>query len=157
MPNDLPALEQIPLGEYAFPGPLRDALVSAILDGSKTTTSSLFVEYGFDESAVNAVGSREAVVDSHGSIVCVTRIVNVEIMRLGDVPLAHAIAEGEGFTSVAEWREAHEAFWRSQEFLEYYGHIDLNEDTPIVCLTFAIDPAYPTQPLTPWDVPTSLA
>ena len=36
-------------------------------------------------------------------------------MRLADVDLDHALAEGEGFTSVAEWRAAHEQFWHSAE------------------------------------------
>lgn len=151
MPHDLPILHEIPLGEYAFPGPLRDALVSAILDGSKTTTSSLFVEYGFDERSVAAVGSREAVVDSHGNIVCVTVIVNAQIVRLGDVTLAHAIAEGEGFTSVAEWREAHEDFWRSPEFVEHMGRVDLSDDALVVCETFTVDHHYPVNAPIPWD------
>ena len=32
-------------------------------------------------------------------------------MRLGDVDIALAHDEGEGFESVAAWREAHERFW----------------------------------------------
>lgn len=35
----------LPRAEFAFPGPLRDRLVAAILDGSKTATSSLAEEY----------------------------------------------------------------------------------------------------------------
>ena len=34
----------LPLAEFAFPGPLRDALVAAILDGTKTSTTSLAVD-----------------------------------------------------------------------------------------------------------------
>lgn len=33
----------LPVEEYGFPGPLRDALVDAILDGRKTSTTSLVV------------------------------------------------------------------------------------------------------------------
>ncbi len=33
------------LGEDAFPGPLRDQLVAAIIGGSKTSTSSLVQDY----------------------------------------------------------------------------------------------------------------
>ena len=33
------------VAELAFPGPLRDALVAAILRGDKTSTSALAVQY----------------------------------------------------------------------------------------------------------------
>jgi hypothetical protein len=32
---------RLSVGEFAFPGPLRDQLVAAILDGTKTTTTGL--------------------------------------------------------------------------------------------------------------------
>ncbi len=151
MADHLPKLEDIPIGEYAFPGELRDALVGAILDGRKTSTTSLFVEYDFDESQVDVVGVREAVVDSHGNIVCVTVKRKVEIIPLKDVTLEHAISEGEGFTTLEEWRDAHNDFWRSQEFVDYMGEVDLSDDALVVCETFEIDLNYPVKPLTPWE------
>lgn len=39
----------MPVAEFAFPGPLRDQLVAAILSGTKTTTSALLAGYGPDE------------------------------------------------------------------------------------------------------------
>jgi hypothetical protein len=33
--------DDLPVAEFAFPGPLRDQLVAAILAGEKTTTSGL--------------------------------------------------------------------------------------------------------------------
>lgn len=38
----------LPKAEFAFPGPLRDRLVAAILDGSKTATTGLLTEYEHD-------------------------------------------------------------------------------------------------------------
>ena len=35
----------LPRNEFAFPGPLRDKLVAAILDGSKTATTGLLIDY----------------------------------------------------------------------------------------------------------------
>jgi len=35
----------LPIVEFAFPGPLRDQLVAAILAGEKTTTTSLVADY----------------------------------------------------------------------------------------------------------------
>ncbi|RRD36685.1 ASCH domain-containing protein [Leucobacter sp. OH2974_COT-288] len=110
MKRQLPALAEIPIGEYAFPGALRDALVGAILDGRKTATTSLFAEYNFDESKISKVGTREAIIDSHGNIVCVTVNLKTEIIPLKNVTLEHAINEGEGFTSIKEWREAQTVF-----------------------------------------------
>ena len=53
--------------------------------------------------------------DSHNLAVAVIQTVTVEIIRLADVSIAHARAEGEGFISVAAWRTGHEAFWHSTE------------------------------------------
>ncbi len=146
-----PLLTEIPRGEFAYPGPLRDALVSAILAGEKTATTSLLAEYAVDEDPRDGVGALEAVIDSFGTIVCVTRCTDVRIMRLADVTQAHALAEGEGFTSVTQWRAAHEAFWRSPDHVAEYGEIDLTDETMVVCSTFVIDDAYPITSLRPWD------
>lgn len=35
----------LPKAEFAFPGPLRDQLVAAILSGEKTSTTGLMAEY----------------------------------------------------------------------------------------------------------------
>ena len=45
-------------------------------------------------------------------------ITAVRVVRLGDVDLAHAVGEGEGYGSVAEWRAGHERFWNSAEMRE---------------------------------------
>lgn len=142
-PMTTPDIADIPRGEYAYPGPLRDQLVAAILDGSKTTTTCLLAEYGPDEDPLDELGALEAVIDSSGEVVCVTRCTAVEIRRLGDVTLAHAIGEGEGYTSVAAWRAGHEEFWHSTEYVEDMGWIELDNDTPVVCFTSQIDARYP--------------
>ena len=41
---------------------LRDRLVAAIIDGSKTATSSTFVEYSVEDEALPVVGTRQSVV-----------------------------------------------------------------------------------------------
>ncbi len=97
--------------EFAFPGPLRDRLVASVLRGEKTATSSLLVEWEVEGDALPAVGEREAVVDSGGQPVAVIEVVAVEVIPLGDAHLDLALAEGEGFHSVAEWRASHERFW----------------------------------------------
>ena len=54
-------------------------------------------------------------VDSAGRPVAVIVTTAVRVMRLADVDLNHALGEGEGFSSVAEWRAGHEQFWHSAE------------------------------------------
>jgi hypothetical protein len=36
-------MTELPTVEFAFPGPLRDRLVAAILDGTKTSTTGLLI------------------------------------------------------------------------------------------------------------------
>ncbi|AWB87627.1 ASCH domain-containing protein [Mycetocola zhujimingii] len=115
-PEDLSTL---PIDEYAFPGPLRDALVGAILDGRKTSTTSLVADYDLSEEELPVIGERRVVVDSAESPVCVTEVTGVRVVPLGEVDLAHAIDEGEGFETVADWRAGHEKFWHGAEFREW--------------------------------------
>lgn len=133
-------VDALPVGEYAFPGPLRDQLVAAILEGRKTSTTSLLEDYQRDGEPVPVAGGREAVVDSDGTRVCVTENVGVTICALGEVDLAHAVAEGEGFTSVAAWRAAHERFWHSAEYRSAIRDdaFTVHDGTPVVCVTFRV-------------------
>ena len=55
-----------PVTEFAFPGPLRDELVAAVLDGTKTATTGLLQDYELDGEPLPVVGARSAVVVSAG-------------------------------------------------------------------------------------------
>ena len=112
---------RLSVGEFAFPGPLRDQLVAAILDGTKTTTTGLVEDYERDGEPLPRPGDREVVIDSAGDPVTLIEIVAVRVVRVGDVDLAHAIGEGEGYGCVADWRAGHEAFWHSAEMRAYLG------------------------------------
>ncbi|WP_405875319.1 ASCH domain-containing protein [Streptomyces sp. NBC_00005] len=108
-------LESMPTMEFGFPGPLRDQLVAAILDGSKTSTTGLVVDYEHEGESLPEVGSRAVVVDSDDRPVAIIELTGVEAVPLAQVDLAHVVDEGEGDTSVAEWRANHETFWHSEE------------------------------------------
>ena len=60
-------------------------------------------------------GLRQAVADSAGQRVAVIETTAVRVIGIGDVDLAHALGEGEGYRSVAEWRAGHEQFWHSPD------------------------------------------
>lgn len=129
----------LPPVEFAFPGPLRDRLVAAIASGEKTSTSSLLAQYAADDEELPVVGSRGAVIDSDGRPVLVIETTAVEVARLADVPLAHAVDEGEGFTTVAGWRAGHEGFWTSPEVVaELPDGFVLDGDTEIVLERFRV-------------------
>lgn len=147
----LKPIAELPRGEFAFPGPLRDAFVTAILDGTKTTTTSLLAEHPRDHDPREDVGTLEAVLDSHDNVVCAIRTIEVQVCRLADVSDEHAIAEGEGYADASEWRAGHEEFWRSPEFVEYIGELEIDDDTQVVCQRFAVEGRYPVKALEPWD------
>lgn len=125
-------LTDLPIGEFAFPGPLRDQLVAAILDGSKTATSSLVIEYR-DEPLPEA-GKREVVVDSDNRPVAIIETTHVTVGRLADVSDDFARAEGEGFAGHAEWRVGHERFWHSADMRAYLNDpaFAVDDDTQVV-------------------------
>lgn len=122
--------------EFAFPGPLRDKLVAAILAGEKTTTSALLVEYEQDGEALPFVGEQELVLDSAGDGVAVIETTGVRVLPLSEVDLQHAVGEGEGFTTVAEWRAEHTKFWQSAEMRAALGNPEFTvDDTTMVVAT----------------------
>jgi uncharacterized protein YhfF len=125
---------------FAFPGPLRDSLVAAILAGEKTSTTSLLIEYEHEDEPLPEVGERSIVVDSEDKPVAVIETTDVRVLRLGDIDLAHAIDEGEGYETVAAWRAGHEHFWHSPEMLSYLGDpaFDVDDDTLAVAERFRL-------------------
>ena len=134
-------MDDLPVVEFAFPGPLRDQLVAAVLDGTKTSTTGLLQDYEIDGEPLPVVGSRAAVVDSAGRRVAVITLTAVRIGRLADVDLAHARDEGEGDDSVASWRAGHENYWHSSDYRGWLGDpgFTVNDDTPVVMKRVRVD------------------
>ena len=85
-------------------------------------------------------GLREVVVDSASRPVAVIETTAVRVMRLADVDLNHALGEGEGFSSVAEWRAGHEQFWHSAEMRQALGDpaFKVGDDTLVVASEFRL-------------------
>ncbi len=135
--DDPGSADQLPVIEFAFPGPLRDRLVAAVLSGGKTSTTSLLVEWDTDPAAeLGVIGS---VVDSDGRRVAEIETTEVRVVRLADVDLAHVIDEGEGDTSVAQWRRGHAEFWTSAEYrAELPPNFVLDDDALLVLQRFRV-------------------
>lgn len=121
-------MTSLPKAEFAFPGPLRDQLVAAILNGSKTSTTGLVADYEHEGDPLPRVGERAVVVDSEGRDVGVIEVTEVRVVTLAEVDLAHAVDEGEGFTTVAQWRAGHEEFWHGPEMRAALGDEDFTVD-----------------------------
>jgi uncharacterized protein YhfF len=120
--------------EFGFAGtPLREQLVAAVLRGDKTATAGLLVDYERDGEPLPKAGERYAVVDNEGRDVAVIETTDVNVCRIGDTDEQFARDEGEGFESVAAWREAHDRYWRSyaDEIRAYLGDPDwdVSDDT----------------------------
>ncbi|MFB6521668.1 ASCH domain-containing protein [Streptomyces sp. NPDC056401] len=134
------AYADLPPIEFAFPGPLRDRLVAAVLSGAKTTTTAVLADYEAAGDPLPVTGERMVIVDSAGRPVGVLEVTDVRVLRLADVDLRHALDEGEGFTSVAEWRSGHEEFWHGPQMREAVGdpHFTVDDDTPVVAERFRL-------------------
>ncbi|WP_262851265.1 putative protein N(5)-glutamine methyltransferase [Mumia quercus] len=141
--HDLAVAELPPL-EFAFSGPLRDRLADLVVAGKKTTTTSLVAElfvgqgHGPEPSeepeGMPAVGERWRVVDSAGATRCVVETVDLRIAPLSEVDLRHALDEGEGDETLAQWRASHEGFWNSADMRAYLGDdgFRVDDDTLVV-------------------------
>ena len=139
-PVTTPSFPDLPRCEFAFPGPLRDQLVAAVLAGAKTTSTGLLQDHERDGEPLPAVGDRSVVVDSADRPVAVIEVTGVRVVRLADVDLDHARDEGEGYATVADWRAGHEDYWHGADYLGWLGDpgFRVDDDTVAVAVRFRL-------------------
>ncbi|MFD3524093.1 ASCH domain-containing protein [Streptomyces sp. NPDC058653] len=132
--------EPLPPFLLAFPGPLRDQLVAAVLSGEKVSTTGLLAEYEAEKEELPPVGERSALIDSDGREIAVLELTEVRVLPLGQVDLQHALDEGEGYDSVEAWRAGHEAFWHGDEMREALGDpsFTVHDGTLVVAERFRV-------------------
>ena len=132
----------LPRWGFADPGPLREELTALALAGIKTTTASLFVEFGLEAEGVPVTGQIDVLVDSDERPVAIVENISVRIVRLADVDDRHAIDEGEGYVDAAAFRVDHEAYWNGylDRIREGLGDptFVLTDDTLVVLERFRI-------------------
>jgi uncharacterized protein YhfF len=133
--------------ELGFAGtPLREQLVAAVLRGEKTATAGLLVDFERLGEAVPEPGERYLLVGRDDEGVGVVEVTEVRVLPVGECDLEFARDEGEGFDTVAAWREAHERFWRgyAEEICEYLGDPDwdVTDDTLFVAERFRLVEAF---------------
>jgi len=121
---------------FGSPGEMRRQLAALVLSGHKTATATLVAEFAADGEPLPRVRDRYDVLDDDGRTVAVMETTRVAVVALRDVTWEFARDEGEGFTSVADWRAQHEAYWNRETVLRLRactGDPDwaLADDTPV--------------------------
>lgn len=86
--------------ELGLEGEQRDCLVGLVRSGIKTMTSSLLMHLRMHNEDLPLPGQRYALVDSEGHR-GIVELVDVRLLRLGDVGDDVAAGEGEGFRDAA--------------------------------------------------------
>lgn len=125
--------------EFAVPGPLRERLLAAVEAGTKTATSSLLLQYEIAGEPLPRAGDRGVAVDSARKPCFIVETTEVAVVPLAAVSLDHAVAEGEGYHSVEDYRAAHEEFWTSPEMRAALGDdFELSDDTLVVLERFKV-------------------
>jgi uncharacterized protein YhfF len=97
--------------ELATPGPLRDRLVAAVRDGSKTASTLIGPQLPPDDTERPRVGGHYRVIDSAGGPAAEIVLDAIDAVRLGDVTMDHVRADTPRLQTVTGWREAHVAGW----------------------------------------------
>jgi uncharacterized protein YhfF len=109
---------------------LRRTLTDAVLRGDKIATAGLARDHApYTEEPLPKPGDRWLMLGYDDEPLAVVETTGVEVVPCGEVTLQFAKDEGEGFESVAHWREAHEQFWSDQE---------LTDETLILCEHFRV-------------------
>lgn len=137
MTSSIRSLPRLTFGE---PGPVRDLLVGAILDGSKTGSSNLRVLYELWQQPIPAPGDRYALVDSSNQRVAV---IAFDAVSETTVPEVTADVAAHESATVEQWRQIHRDFWGG-----FVGDIrthlgdpawDLCDAEPVVSTVFRVE------------------
>lgn len=116
----------LPPFELGYPRTaLRKKLVEAVLRGEKTATAGLYEP----SEPLPPIGNRWGLLGFDDEPVAIVETTEARVIRVGDVDLAFALHEGEGFETVADWRRAHESFWADRQ---------IDDETLIVAERFVL-------------------
>lgn len=132
-------IDDLPVLELAAPGPERESGISAILAGTKTAMTGLPALVERAGEPLPAAGDRLRVVDSNGRPVAVIELTRVDTEPISAVTDDYARAEGRGYRDAAQWRTAHEEFFRGEFVTQYLGHRpEITDDTVVLTQRFRL-------------------
>jgi len=114
---------------------LADNLLSYVLSGEKTTTTGLLLEHEIEKYPIPTVGGKSIILDGNGNPACIIETISVQIKKFNEVDEEFALKEGEGFTSLEDWRMAHWTYFtRRCKVL----NIELHEEIEVICEEFKV-------------------
>jgi uncharacterized protein YhfF len=121
----------LPPFELGYPRtPLRKKLVDAVLRGDKIATAGLATDHApYASDPLPKVGDKWFLLDYDDKPVAIVETMSVRVVPAGEVDVQFARDEGEGFESLADWREAHERFWSDKK---------ITDETLILCEYFRV-------------------
>ena len=132
----------LPLWEFATPGPLRERLNGLALAGSKTGTFSLQVleeALGVDASPM---GTQYVMIGTNSARLGILELTGRVLERIADVTWEQVDSEGESFISVDDWRRGHEQYWsRFAEVIRAHTNDPdwhITDDSEVVYETFRL-------------------
>jgi uncharacterized protein YhfF len=105
-----------------------DEGATAILDGSKTTTSSPL--WDWPDGRIPFVGALSVLLDGKGSARAIIETLRVDIKRFGDVDESFAWSYGEGQRTLAWWRLEIGAWYRESAARH---RTSFSDEPPIIC------------------------
>ncbi|MEZ5278290.1 MAG: ASCH domain-containing protein [Opitutaceae bacterium] len=112
-----------------------DHLAALVLEGKKSATASLLWEYDFPDKRPPLVGDLSIVTNWARKPLCVIETTRIRIRPFEEVDEAFAAAEGEGDSTLRQWREDHWA---------YFGRVcarlgrEKSRTMPVVCERFKV-------------------
>lgn len=112
---------------------MADSLAQLVVQGIKTATSSAVIDPITDSPT--QIGDYDIVLNGQQQPMAIIKTVVQETMPFNRVTAEHAYHEGEGSRTLADWRRAHEAFWRQELALE---NIQFNDQLLVSCEVFEL-------------------
>jgi uncharacterized protein YhfF len=113
-------------------GEMRSRLNRLVFSGQKHATAGLWRhEYESEGEALDEVGERQVLLDNDSQPIAIVVVDRVEVHRFLDVPWEFALAEGEGFQSISDWREGHRSYYEREG-------ITVTDHDDVVCVWFSL-------------------
>ncbi len=127
-----PRVGELRAFELGSEGAMRDELNRLVLAGEKVATAGLWeADYVAEGEMVDEVGEHQVLLGSDGAALALVEVTRVETQRFIDVSWEFAAAEGEGFTSVEDWRAGHLDYWTGEGFT-------VTDESLTVCVWFRV-------------------
>ena len=111
---------------------MQERLTEAALSGRKVATGALLgQEYLDQQELLESPGERQVLLGRGDAVAAIVEVTRVETHRFIDVPWEFADDEGEGFTSIEQWREGHSSYYAAERIV-------VSDDSKFVCVWFRI-------------------